>query len=397
MLDALGSMGWEIAGPLALAALLAVILLALVLRRRSARARGREFQGYREAVEALLSDNLQGAASALRDAADMNSSRVSTYLALGRIFRRLGDPERALRIHRTLTVRQEIEPGLRLDALRESALDEIAANRPEQALALLDEVLAKRRKDPRALAAAVDAHARLGHWEAAYENQRRLDRAARRAQPALLARLLAARGRQLLAEDDAAGARKILKKAAGVDAGNVDALLALGDAALMAGKTDRAIKSWEKILEAEPGRATALFPRLEEAFFRLGNVDRLEELLRRLVADRPGDANMHLLLGRHLAKKQRADDALGVLKQAIDLDPANLPARRAWGQLRMDHGGEASIESDYRSLIEALPEDLSVAPADRVSSARDGSPLEAMLQKDERAAWARPPSEPPAR
>lgn len=394
MLDVAGSMGWEVWGLLAAVVLPGALLISLVLRRRRARrARGREFEAYRAALEALLSDDLPAAASALRDAAVLNSSRVSTYLALGRIFRRLGDPERALRIHRTLLVRQEIASSLRLDALREAALDELSANRAQEALALIDEVLAKRRKDREALAAAVEAHARLGHWAAAYEIQRRIDRVTKTAHPALLARLLAAEARQRLAQNDPAAAKKALKKALGAHAESIDALLALGDAELLSGKSERAIESWEKILRIESGRTPALFARLEQAFFQLGDVERLEELLRRLITGRPNDANLQLLLGRHLAKKQRADDALGALKQAIDLDPANLAARRAWGQFRMEHGGEDSLETDYQSLLEALP----VSSAESVSAPRPAAPLEAMLHQDESGAWARGPAEPPAR
>ena len=70
MLDVAGSMGWEVWGPLAAVGLLGALLISLLLRRRRARrARGREFEAYRAALEALLADDLPAAASALRDAA----------------------------------------------------------------------------------------------------------------------------------------------------------------------------------------------------------------------------------------------------------------------------------------------------------------------------------------
>ncbi len=384
MLQSLDSASWEIWAPLAIFLLLAGLVgAALAARRRAARARDREFDAYRNAVGALLGGDLEAASKALRTAADQNSARIETYLSLGRIIRSLGDPERALRVHQSLLVRQGIAPGLRLEALRDAAVYEPAAGRPKEALALLDEVLAKRRKDREALAAAVEAHARLGHWEAAYENRRRFDRLDGSAQPALLARLMAARARQLLAQNDPVGARKALKKAIGAHAGSVQALLALGDAALLEGKGEKAVEAWEKILKTDPRRAAALFPRLEQAHYAIGDVDRLEAILRRLAGERPDDANAHLLLGRHLAKKQRVDDALGSLKRAIDLEPENVVAHRERCRLRLEHGPQADLEGDFRALLDALQAAPPVTPL----AVGTASPLEGMLQADERRAW----------
>lgn len=383
MLEGFDIARWEIWALLALVLLLSIIWAGLAARRRSAKARDLEFDAYRAAVAALLAGNLEAASAALRTAAKQNSSRIETYLSLGSIIRRLGDPPRALRVHRSLLVRQGIEPSERFDALREAALDELAAGHPQNALALLDEVLAKRRKDRDALAAAVEAHARLGHWEAAFENQRRLDRVEGADRGALLARLLSARGRQLLAGGDPGAARKAFKKALGVHAGSVEALLGLGDAALRDGKAEKAVEQWEKILKVDPQRAPWLFPRLEQAHFVMGDVDRLEGILRKLAGERPEDANLHLLLGRHLAKKQRVDEALGSLKQALDLDPRNLAAHVERCRLRLDQGPGTSIDADVRALLEALP----VRPPEKPAAGGAPPPLEEMLRADERQAW----------
>jgi lipopolysaccharide biosynthesis regulator YciM len=354
--DMLDYTHWQIWGA-ATALLLLAIFWILLRRRRAGEAQAREFEGYREAVKALLAEDLDAAIAALRTAAEANSGRVSTYLALGRIFRRKGEPDRALRVHRSLSVRQGLPAANRLEALREAALDELAANRPQQALSLLDEVLAKQRKDRESLEAAARAHVRLEHWEAAYDLHRRIDRLTKRPRSDLLARLLAARARQLLMEGDPGAARKILKKALGLHAESVDALMVLGDVHLAEGKAGRAIESWEKILDLEPRWVAVLASRLEQAFFHLGDVDRLEGLLRRLTSRRPRDPVPHLVLARHLVKKQRADDALGALKTAIDLDPSGIAARRERGRIQLEHGFGVSYESEFADLLKALPED----------------------------------------
>jgi lipopolysaccharide biosynthesis regulator YciM len=351
----MSDLSWEFWGSIAAASLLIVLLVAIVIRRRRGKAQAREQSAYREAVKALLADDLESASEALRTAAETNSSRVSTYLALGRLFRRMGDPERALQVHRAVTVRQGIPNALRLESLRESAADDLAADRPSEALSLLDEVLAKNRKDQQALETAAEAHLRLEHWEAAYEMHRRIDRITKQSRPVLLARLLAARGQQLLSAGDLSAARKVFKKALGIDGENVDVLIGQGDVNLAEAKAERAIECWEKILEKEPRWIEILTPRLEQAYYKLGDLDRLEELLRTLVSRRPGDAGIHLVLARHQAKKHRNDDALGALKQTLDLDPANIAARQVRGRILLDEPSGVNFETEYEELLGALP------------------------------------------
>ncbi len=156
---------WAAAGAL----LLAVVTAFFVLRRRARHPEGREFEAYVEALRALLADDLDAAIRALTAAAELNSARTSTYLALGKLLRRKGDVDRALRIHYNLSVRPDLPAGVRLESRLEAAVDALAAGRPREALAALKDVLAANRKDPRALEAAAEAHLALDQREEAYE------------------------------------------------------------------------------------------------------------------------------------------------------------------------------------------------------------------------------------
>ena len=339
------------------ASLLVVVAAFVLLRRRGRSPREREFEAYVQAVQALSSDDLDAAILALTAAAELNSACTSTYLALGKLLRRKGEVDRALRIHYNLSIRPDLPIDVRLDSQLERAIDELAAGRPKEALATVAGVLAAKRKDSRALEVAAEAHLRLSQWEEAYEAFRRLDRATGQPRPVLLAHLLAARGRQLASEGNLPAAKKILQKALGVDAQSVDALIALGDAYLVEKKARRAIETWEQIFEIDLRWVEILVPRLEQAFFALGEVDRMEGLLRRQVSRRPGDARLHLVLARHQEKKRRIEDALGGLKEALDLDPRNLSLRRERGRLALERAEGLDLANEFKALLGALPED----------------------------------------
>jgi lipopolysaccharide biosynthesis regulator YciM len=352
--DALANVRWEIvaacAGVLALAA-------AIWRRRRSGGKLRDEFDAYAETLRALLRDDLDPAVRALTRAAEINSDRAFTYLALGQLLRQRGEFGRARRIHESLSVRPGLSADLRLEAQRETARDELLASRPREALARIHPLLEKHRKDPALLSMAEEAHLGVGEWDAALDAGRRLDRVTGRARPALRAHLLTEHGRQLVAEGDLPAAKKVLQKAIDACPESAEALTALAEVYLAEAKPKKAIETWERVLDLDPRWIAWLTPRLEQACFEAGQVERLEPLIRKEIGRRPGEVGLHLLLARHLAKKQRLEDALGALKQAVDIAPDSATVRRERVRLLLERGGGADFEAEVDALIRALPAD----------------------------------------
>jgi len=354
--DALANVRWEVAA--AVAGVLVAVLAGMIWRRRRSGGKLRgEFDAYADALRALLSDDLDQAVRSLTRAAEINSDRGGTYLALGRLLRRRGEFDRALRLHRNLSVRPGLPVDLKLESEREAARDELEAKRPREALALIDALIEKHRKDPELLEMAEQAHVALGEWNAALDVGRRLDRATGEARPALRAHLLAESGRQLVAEGDLPAAKKALQKAIDAHPESVEAIAALGEAYLAEAKPKKAVGTWERILDLDPRWILWLAPRLEQACFETGEVERLELLIRRQIGRLPNNVGLQLLLARHLAKMHRLEDALGALKQAVDLAPGSAPARRERVRLLLERGSGSDFEAEVEALIETLPAD----------------------------------------
>ena len=356
MRDALVNARWEIAA--AMAGVFVLVLALAAWRRRGGGSvlRG-EFDAYADALGALLKDELDEAVLAMTRAAEINSERALTYLALGTLLRRKGEFDRALRVHQSLSLRPGLSSDLRLESQREAARDELAAGHPREVLARVMPLIEKRRKEPALLEMAEQAQLALGDVEGALQTGRRLDGATGRARPGLRAHLLAELGRKLVAEGDLPAAKKTLQKAIDTNPESVEALAVLGDAYLAEVKPKKAIETWERILDLDSRWIGWLLPRFEQACFETGEVERLDLLIRKQIARRPQDAALPLLLARHLAKKQRREDALGALKQAADLAPTSAAVRRERVRLLLERGGGVDLETETRALIAALPAD----------------------------------------
>jgi len=134
--------GWD--GPYSyfLAAAVAAILffvLKKLSRKKPAESR------YVEALSALLAGDEEKALADLRQTVQAEQSNIDAYLRLGNLLRKRGAVNRALRIHRDLDVgtffRRKLTAAEKFRIREAIADDLLAARRPDEALATLDELL----------------------------------------------------------------------------------------------------------------------------------------------------------------------------------------------------------------------------------------------------------------
>jgi tetratricopeptide (TPR) repeat protein len=100
---------------------------------------------------------------------------------------------------------------------------------------------------------------------------------------------------------------------------------------------------------------------LTNIYMKSGRLGDAEPLLRRLAAERPDDAGIHLQLGRVLAaqdnKGGKRDDAIAEIKTALKLSPADADAQRELADLYASAGKNDLAEAAYRPLTAAHPDD----------------------------------------
>jgi len=96
---------------------------------------------------------------------------------------------------------------------------------------------------------------------------------------------------------------------------------------------------------------------LTNIYMKSGRLGEAEPLLRRLAAERPDDAGIHLQLGRVLAAQGKKDDAIAELQAALKLAPADSDAQRDLADLYAIAGKNDLAEETYRTLLTAHPND----------------------------------------
>jgi tetratricopeptide (TPR) repeat protein len=80
-------------------------------------------------------------------------------------------------------------------------------------------------------------------------------------------------------------------------------------------------------------------------------------MLRRLAAERPDDAGIHLQLGRVLVAQGKKGDAIAEFQTALKSTPADADAQRELLELYVSAGKNDLAEPIYRALLSAHPND----------------------------------------
>ena len=191
---------------------------------------------YGQGLNYLLNEQPDKATEVLVQMVEVDPDTVELHLALGSLFRRRGEVDRAIRVHRNIIARSGLSEALRAQATLELGRDFLKAGLLDRAELLFQQLLDARRHDKEARLHLVNLYQQEKEWGKAAE----------------LARVFAAGG-------DASWRRRLAQY-----------LCALGEAALAAGHTLRAEQYADDALgeDADCVRATLLKGRCLRVFGR---------------------------------------------------------------------------------------------------------------------------------
>ncbi len=317
------------------------------------RGKAQEGLAYIKGVNYILSDAPDLAIEEFIKAVQINSETVETYLALGSLFRSKGDVTRAIRIHQGIICRPQLEPKILLQALYDLGLDYRKAGLLDRAVTTFQDLISRDGKMLPAYIQLEELFEESKDWEAAFQVQERISKLRKSDDAHVLAHLMTEMGKVHMAKGDVKAARGAFRKAIGIDSKCVDAYLHFGDLHAQEGQDAKAVGMWKKVMEVAPAMTFLAYPRLEHAFYRMGQVGVLEELLRRSGAGEE-DLFTQVFLARHLRKKGETGEAIRTLKGILDQRPDSREARRELIEVYLGEGMKDEAIGEFGRLLETL-------------------------------------------
>ncbi len=221
-------------------------------------------RSYFQGLNFLLNEQPDRAIEAFVDAVKVDPQTVELHFALGSLFRRRGETERAIRMHQSLVDRDDLASDLKLQALAELGQDYLKAGLLDRA----EEVYTKLRGtalDEEAKRNLLEIFQLEKDWAKAIKIAEELPDIATHKEIAEYHCELAA-AEMMRARPEAAA--EYLRLALERNRKCVRASLLLGDMAAGQERYDDAITSWQRIEQQDPAYLALVAQRLLEAFRR---------------------------------------------------------------------------------------------------------------------------------
>ena len=249
-------------------------------------------KAYFKGLNHLLNEQQDQAIDAFIEAVQRDPDTTELHFALGSLFRRRGEFERAVRVHQHLLARADLSSSDRERAQYDLALDYVKAGILDRAEAALQPVL-QSSLAPQALLALLTIHERTRDWRQAADISLRLDQSGQGQFGVRRAHYLC----ELAAESaDPTQAQSLLEEAVQTAPHSARPRIALADLLIKTGQTEAACDRLQALAQDIPsamplvaGKLAALAPQvqrqvgvltlLQDSYHQLQNLDVLDAII----------------------------------------------------------------------------------------------------------------------
>jgi lipopolysaccharide biosynthesis regulator YciM len=277
---------------------------------------------YLAGLNYLVNEQPDRAVEAFLRAVAVDRDTVETQFALGALFRRRGEVDRAIRIHQNLMTRTELEPVHREQATYALAQDYLRAGLYDRAEKLLQGLSTAGSYRIAALRDLTHVYEVEHDWERAIEVHRELARVANPPQPSAIAHYWCELAALAMAAGDYDTAEQHLKAARAEQRRFPRGVLLRADLAVAQADAPLALRLLKRVAVQQPALAGEVLPRLVRALEASGRDADLAPLLAELAAEGGRDTADGLAHAAILAGSPDNPALLGLVRDYVTREPS---------------------------------------------------------------------------
>lgn len=317
---------------------------------------------YLHALEDLADGHYESAIEKFKEAIRQNSNNIGAYLRLGDKLREQGYVKNALRIHKELTLRENLTKEDESRINKSLLLDYEKTNDFENGIELARKVFNENKKNDKWIVEKMIAfYERSERWMDAIDILRKHFKPLSEAQRQKTALYLVFQGLHLHQVKRAKEGRVKFKEALRIEPDCSAAYFYLGKSYQNENRLEDAIREWEAFCRKVPGKAHLVFPYLEKAYFDKGIFEDIESFYQELADLGEKNLNTVLALVEFYLKKGRYEKAHIFLEKAEeDFKNSNqLAAKKVEVLYHVNQYKEAASEAmklckvDYKKLSQS--------------------------------------------
>jgi lipopolysaccharide biosynthesis regulator YciM len=237
---------------------------------------------YIKGLNFLLNEKPDQALEVFMRMAEVDDETLETHFALGSLFRRRGEIERAIRVHENIVARPNLSLAHHEQALVGLAEDYLSAGLFDRAESLFEELRESEEHGVYVRRKLVRIYEVTSEWELAIKGFSDLERIdPRAAEESRVAHYYCELAEQAIGEGDLESARRLLNKSENSGRVTVRSALLLADMSRGEGEHANAIASYLEIMERESRLIGEVVPKLAESCRASGEQGQLSQRLQK--------------------------------------------------------------------------------------------------------------------
>jgi len=244
-------------------------------------------RSYFRGLNHLLNDQPDKAIDAFIEVVKLDPETIDLHQALGNLFRRRGEFDRAVRIHTHLLNRADLPARQRSQALEELGQDYLKAGLLDRAEDAFVQLVEDRHHRFDALRALVRIYQTEREWLKAVDCARKLENEAGESHQVAIAHYYCELASEALRRNALDEAQVAIEQALATNRKSVRALILAGDVAVKRGDSEEALRQWRRVEEASAEYVPLIAARAADAMAAEGREQEALEWLEQALHDAP--------------------------------------------------------------------------------------------------------------
>ncbi|MFQ5648873.1 MAG: tetratricopeptide repeat protein [bacterium] len=308
---------------------------------------------YAEGLNLLLCGKKDEALKKLRQTVAKDSQNIDAYLKIGDILRELGQVERAINVHKYLTVRSGLSLKQQQNILHSLAEDYRAAQQFDKALNVINKVLEQDRHVLWALEMKLALYEAKEDWPRAFQTYKDLRQKNGELKNDRLALYKVQEGLKLLKSQHEKEAQSRFKDAIKIAPNCPPGYIYLADSYIKEERKSDALSVLKQFVEKVPSQSFLAFERIKELLYEGGVYGEIENLYLDIIKTQPDNLMARLALAENYEKKGETDKAIATCLSVLEKEAENKTAKSHL--VRLYHKSGDSTEA-LRIALELIDE-----------------------------------------
>ena len=276
-------------------------------------------RSYFKGLNFLLNEQPDKAIDAFIDIVKLDPETVELHFALGKLFRRRGETERAIRVHQNLLARSDLAQEQAAQARFELGQDYLKAGLLDRAEETFN-LLIDSQYSAQARRALLEIYQREKEWQRAIDAALALQESGAGGRQREIAQFYCEIAQDELVHTHPEAAMQMLEKALATDRKNVRAMILTGDVQRAAGDTEAALMTWRRVEQQSVPHVALVAQRLMDGYLAVGRELEGVNLIKSYLAEAQSIDLLEVVF-----KAVLAQDGIDAAKQLVSAELRRTP------------------------------------------------------------------------